>query len=1263
MESVMSGHGSCHARIVLVLLLTGATACGGGGGGSSGSDDLDPGTANNNPAVDFFLTDVALARPVFSLDGSLDPQQPLVNPASLLDVDPLTGATLPGFPRVLVEGTELSALAAILLEQITDPLTPQTPMVPRNAALVLGFSQAPDPATLGLDHGDPDAPGKTSATSHVRVAFAGGSPVAARVLVDPTDDRRLVLLPHADGPAAWPASPLTFDTHGNASEDPQGVLRVRIGEGSGPFTSKDGRPFEERHDHLGSDARPLPFNPGNALLDAIVQQTEAGVVGFNGFLPDLTAPRIVRPVTLQGTVASVLGGELRDVSLPEPPNVTAQGGAGEWARALLVVHSAGGVESRYVLGSNTLEAGGTISVLRLAPGEVFDAVVAPGDAYTVRRTEAFEPIPPPLPSDPQALAKMSVDPVNWPRDPDDPQDAHNSDLRRFVRVYDEHGLERTDVWDPITGVFTDLPPRSSLALTFSEPMDALSLRPYESLFVVDASLPVDDPGFQDMRPGRTRLSTDGRTVTFEPFLEDQVDPDASRFVGFGGTAADLRLVLRTVPEADALADLAASALHTVLEQLVDPVNLGVVGCRDLGGRGLGLPPAMLDQSEDQHFLLSPDSPGRGAFPPAVDLSIPFTTLGSDDPDVRVLVHRFMGQPETSIVTYDDDVAHDTVTVGVAYEDFPELDLDGDGTVDRRFLYGPDTLEVGLGVAGRLTGASAETLEHIIDDFNRPKNSPFASPNGEDFLLANSFGVSLPFNSGYGARFQQIFRAGDASPSWHEFKDTTLDLVGLAWSPRNDTIHNTALPEMEMLVGLSGVNKGRGPSTAQENGIPLHPDTGLVSHFDCNVLDWLDECQPNADIKQITSPALKEARDRQPPLTTVIKPGTPYVLNSANLFKPANAGSSNGNYNLYLDYPTFNAGVDPAFGQDDVFSFPYDSRFPMLVEQRIEAFETLPSTANAARFSPGIFSSVMPRFRVWSQGQHPYAWGAPNVTLFTGFQKKHFRAGEGGPLIEPGTQLAAIEPLEGHNGMPVIPLSTYILPPYEGNQMLQPEPDWENGDPAAGNGCITKLPVPNSDPYMNWYHANGMLQEPLPNTTAFPGPQGQPATYFAGYGPAAAASGGDGCVIPTALGNSNTPMPVINEPGMTAPPGSFGDNSRYYTLFKYRKRVSLVESPTVALETGVGGLRFLRPQIDPPLIEVDPAASLRVEFRAGTQIDFSLAALESGYVDVTDPTFAEALTGLSENRRYVKFRASFGVAKGQTRPPTIETIVIPYELID
>lgn len=1259
----MAGHGSCHARIALVLLLTSAAACGGGGGGSSGSADIDPDSVANDPAVHFFLTDVALARPVFTVDGGLDPHQPLVNPASLLDVDPLTGATLPGSPRVLAEGTELSALAAILLEQITDPLTPQMPMVPRNAALVLGFSRAPDPASLGLDHGDPDAPGKTTGASQVRVAFAGGSPVAARVLVDPTNDRRLVLLPHAEGPSSWPASPLVFDTHGNASEDPQGVLGVRIGEGSGPFLSKDGRPFVKRSDQLGSDARPLPFNPGNAQLDAIVMQTEAGVVGFNGFLPDLTAPRIVRPVSLHGTVASVLGGELRDDSLPTPPNVTAQGGAGEWARALLVVHSAGGVESRFVLGSNTLESGGSVSVFRLAPGEVFDAVVAPGDTYTVRRTEAFEPIPAPLPSDPVSLAKLSVDPVNWPRDPDDPEDAHNSDLRRFVRVYDEHGLERTDVWDPSTGVFADLPPRSSLALTFSEPMDALSLRPYESLFVVDGGIGVDDPAFQGMRPGRTRLSTDGRTVTFEPFLEDQVDPDASRFVGFGGTPANLRLVLRTVPEADALADLAAGAVHTVLEQLVDPVALGVVGCRDLGGRGLGLPPALLDQSEDQHFLLSPDSPGRGAFPPAVDLSIAFTTLGSDDPDVRVLVHRFMGQPETSVMTYDDAIPHDTVTLGVEYGDFPELDQNGDGIVDRRFLYGPDTLEVGLGVSGRLTGASAETLEHIIDDFNRPKNSSFASPNGEDFLLTSSFGVSLPFNSGYGARFQQVFRAGDASPSWHEFKDTTLDLVGLAWSPRNDTIHNTALPEMEMLVGLSGVNRGRGPSTAQENGIPIFPDSGLVSHFDCNVLDWVSECQPDDDIVPITGPALKEALERQPPLTTVVKPGTPYVLNSANLFKPANAASSNGNYNLYLDYPTFNAGADPVFGRDDVFSFPYDSRFPMLVEQRLEAYESLPSTANAARFSPGIFSSVMPRFRVWSQGQHPYAWGAPNVTLHIGFPKKDFRAGEGGPLIEPGTQLADIPPLEGHNGMPVIPLSTYILPPYEGNQMLQPEPDWQNGNPAAGTGCITKLPVPNSDPYMNWYHANGMLLYPLPATTAFPGPAGQPPTFFRGYGPPVTASGGDGCAIPTALGGSNTSIPIVNEPNMTAPPARFGDNSRYYTLFKYRKRVSLVESPTVALETGAGGLRFLRPQIDPPLSELDPEASLRVEFLTGPQIDFPLPALDSGYVDVTDPGCAEALTGLSENRRFVKFRASFGVAKGQTRPPTLETIVIPYELID
>jgi hypothetical protein len=87
-----------------------------------------------------------------------------------------------------------------------------------------------------------------------------------------------------------------------------------------------------------------------------------------------------------------------------------------------------------------------------------------------------------------------------------------------------------------------------------------------------------------------------------------------------------------------------------------------------------------------------------------------------------------------------------------------------------------------------------------------------------------------------------------------------------------------------------------------------------------------------------------------------------------------------------------------------------------------------------------------------------------------------------------------------------------------------------------------------------------------------------------------------------------------------------------------------------------------PFIDPPLADVDPNAGLRVEGRASTEIDFSVPVLDSGYVDVTNPDYASLLTGVDENRLFVKFRATFAVAAGQEQPPSIDIVILPYRKV-
>jgi hypothetical protein len=314
---------------------------------------------------------------------------------------------------------------------------------------------------------------------------------------------------------------------------------------------------------------------------------------------------------------------------------------------------------------------------------------------------------------------------------------------------------------------------------------------------------------------------------------------------------------------------------------------------------------------------------------------------------------------------------------------------------------------------------------------------------------------------------------------------------------------------------------------------------------------------------------------------------------------------------------------------------------MLVEYRIEPApqNSFPSNSNAYAFSPAILSSSLPRFRVWSQGQHPSANCVPNIVsgcLAGQPSPCPFYAGEGGPLLEPGTFNIEIPPAGG-NQMPAIKVTPYILPPKIGCSPNQPEPDRSQGNCTTG-----VLPTCNSLPEINYYFANGMLAYPLPNKANWPGPTGLPPTTYEGYG----LIGLNGAIPP-------------NEPAYACNPDVFGDSSRYYMMWKYRKRVSIIESPTVKADAPSGFVQYFRPVIDPPLDQVAAAAGLKLEFRAGVQLDFALPVLESGYVDPTAADFADVLSGFNQDRQYVKFRATFATASTLSQPPTVDTVVIPY----
>jgi len=1220
-----------------VVLLTTLAACGGGGGGGGGgaaAGDAGAG-AGPDPNEDFFMTSAASARPLFDVEGEL---VDVVNPASLNETDPLSGVPLPGFPKPLQDGVTLSQLASWNFDQIDDPITPQLPVVARNGAIVLTFTRGIDASTLAFDQSTPDG-NRLSPSSPVQVRTKDGAFVPARAFVH--QNTSLVIVGITDQTQGFEALPVAFDSKGNAIVDPQGFMRIVLDAGLAPLVSKDGKTLVARADGLGTSDEPLPLNPGNGFIDAVKLQTDDETVSFNGFLPDLTAPRVIRSVEASGTVTgldtAVVGPDLfveveDDTLLSDPPNTEANDGLGEWANGVMTITTPTGGQVGYPVLTNFEAAqppNAPVFRLDVAPAD-FDPSIVVGAAYTVSRTEFYEPIPaPPFPNDPDQLAAITVDPDNIPRDPDDPEDENNDDLRFFLRVLDEDGDPRPE-WDPAQGLFGPIPPKSILALDFNEPMDPASARPYESFSVAPTSIPRTETAFNEQSIGRVTSTGDGRTLFFEPFLEDQFDPTRSELIGFGGEPKQLRLVMRVRPPQEDIDDLLDSVPPSVADEFVDLDKQGVLTLTDLGGRGLGIPNALLDVTDDQNFLLAATSPGLGPFPPALDLQVTFQTEASSDPEHGAIVHRFMGKPFSSTFTPPGGGASDPVQSGVEYFDYPPLDEDDDGEIERKFLYGPALADVGLVVPGFLTGAGAQTIEHIMDDFNPPAPSSFASPQpGGDQLVSIGFGVAVPLNSPFGARFQHIYRAGDASPSFFDFNNTTLDLIGLAWAPFAGQVVDTTIEDIEILVGLSNINNGNGPNTNQNAGIPNDSGSGLGSQFDCNLLQWGQlDVNDNPNCQPIDPASLDPA---EPGHTTVVQQGTSYQIKKSNLFTPANAqGQPVGSFNQYLDFPAFNAGVDLAFGNQNVTSFPYTSRFPMIIEYRIKPQSpeinnlTAPATGNLFSFTPAILSSALPRFRVFSQGQSPLANGVPNFTI--GCQiipqsSRKFLAGEGGPLFEPGTQ-------------PPPNTTTFIEVPVD-----QPDPDAQASTdcmncipPCTQNAC----PTPNSNPDMNWYHANGMLAFPLPNTMAFPGPNGQPPTPFQGYS----------CTDPGAI-----------EPSYLVAPGCYGDNSRYYMMWKYRKRVSIIQSPTIRVDDSVSQVEYLSPIIDPPLSEVNPAADLRVELRSSVVVDFSVPALDSGFVEASDAF--ENLSGLTQEQVFVKFRTTFGLAQGASGPPALDAIVIPY----
>jgi len=916
--------------LICLSLLSG---CGGGGSGSSSTDFSFSGGGGGDPT--FYLKEVYFGRPLFDAGGNVFQ---VVNPRSIVEIDPITGIRLEGYPQVLYPGDNLGDLGSLNLEE-----TPTSPykakIIPRDAALVLEFSQSVDPTCMNLDGGS-----FFTSSSPIRFETDGGSAVKAQGLVW---GNQVIINPVYTGTLGMPPSPIIFDQKGAPKANEAGFLRLKVySAGTSPNTVRSTKSNElaVRKDLLGSPVKPIGTNPGNRHLDFIATE-----ISFNGFLPDLSAPRIIRDVNDTGSVGA--GSSSTAIIDPSKNFVTAaNNGFGEWKGALIILRPGTPFEEKAQVESNDAQT------LYIKGG--FVSSPAQGEGYKLVRAEFYEPI-----KDHTDLT-TAVDPINRPKDPFDPEDLKNSDLFNFA-FFDEYD-DVAGVWNPVTTYtpgpegYNPIHPKWRINFRFSEPMDADSFRPYESFFVCKASTSVEDPAFGDMKIGRVIGSDNNRILSFEPVLEEQKPVGTpivygDRLVGFGGQQKALRLVMRVVPPESMIKDFydslgpKANWPNGVFDNLDEE---GVLGVINLGGQAIGLPQQFYNIG-NKHCMLYTKSSGHGAFSPAIDLKYTFNTQSTSDPESGVTVHRFMGLPTPSGKT----VGSKKVT-GVIYNDHENE------------LYGPRLIDIGIGLNGFISGHSVEYYEHVFDDFNHPPASTkdLIDATYPDPIFKIPFGVGTPITASNGCRFQHVYRRTDCCPDVPAFSGTVLDLTSLAWSPIGGWVTSTVIENMSIVVS----HCHKRPNTRQSAGIPVNMGSGLNKLF-------LNNYGPSFSV-----------HDQDQVVLGTESSGVPYVIDWKNLFKPQNAGEA---FNNYLAWPIFDAPSENP-GYPCTFNAVGSNIENLLIEYRMDPNSMGLAQNNGFSYHAGIMSSMLPRFRVYSRGN-------PNKLVFGASQPKTYTSAWG-PLNAPGS---------------------------------------------------------------------------------------------------------------------------------------------------------------------------------------------------------------------------------------------------------------------
>ncbi len=685
------------ARTLMPAALLVAAGCSGGGGGSSAG----------SKSSSFKLNDVKYGRVI---DDGSGPR--LVSPLTTVDVDPVTGRAVPGSLAPLASGVDVESLQSL---GIGSDYLPR--VVPRNSVLQLEFSAPIDPASVSADQIDSN--GGLQTPGSVQVRLQDGTPVP--VVVTVVGPRTIWIDPIEATGIGFPPSPVNFGPTGAPRADATGYLKLRLPRtGSAILRSSGGAFLGARSDGLGEIASPIGINPGNRVLDFIAQnQLIPTNETYNGFLPDVSVPRIIR-THFDERVVDVTGGDVVAADHVQFAgasfSILAKAGQGEWAGANFIVRPGAPDEETHVVAGNTVDT--------IALADAFLVAPADGDTCRLERTEYFEP--------------ELTDPIDLVRfDPDNPQNADNTSLANFVEAWEIDSAGNV-VAGPIS-LREALPTYCELRVRFSEPMADDSFLQWET-FRVSTN---PDPGEQQELLADVSLDVTQTTAIIRPIRVDQA-AGTFELVGWGKSSKNLQLAITTVPRASYLQQKLGSDAYTTF------LDDGVLGVVDLGGQPLGFPDSRFDPANPAIRYVTTFTATEAA------LTQPFPPLVQS---WGVLVHRMRGRPVTGI-----DPA--TSLPGVGYRDQPNY-------------YRPIP-DVNLQSNGVLAGSAVVYITKIHDEFFPPEGQFSKLFTGlPEPLTSNVTAQNQPHD---GARFQTVWREFDCSPNSAALAGTLLDLYQVSWAP-------------------------------------------------------------------------------------------------------------------------------------------------------------------------------------------------------------------------------------------------------------------------------------------------------------------------------------------------------------------------------------------------------------------------------------------------------------------------------------------------